>query len=108
VRGGRERRYRTRTAGRAEWEHEDPRVAVRAVSAEVARRAAASTSESWRLIGDAELWVDGAAWDDAVKRIADALEDLHTAARPPRTPETLHVSATAMLVALDADRTEKP
>jgi hypothetical protein len=81
---------------------------VRAVSAEVARRAAASTSESWRLIGDAELWVDGAAWNDAVKRIADALEDLHTAARPPRTPETLHVSATAMLVALDADRTEKP
>jgi hypothetical protein len=55
-----------------------------------------------RLIGDAELWVDGAAWDDAVKRIADALEDLHTAARPPRTPGTTHVSATAMLVAVDA------
>lgn len=102
VRGGKERRYRQRTAGGAQWRQEDPRLAIRAVSEEVARRAGETTSEAWRLFGDAELWVDAAAWEDAVGRIASAISDLHAAAQPTQAPETVHVSATALLFTLDA------
>jgi DNA-binding transcriptional ArsR family regulator len=101
VRGGQERRYRARTAGRTEWEQEDPRLAIQAVSQEVLRRAADSTSGAWRLFADAELWVDPEIWDDVVGRIAAAIGDLHAAARTPRTPESVHVSATAMLFAIN-------
>ena len=102
VRGGKERRYRQRAAGGRQWRREDPRLAVRAVSEEVARRAGESTAEAWRLFGDAEVWVDGAVWEDVVARITSAIDDLHAAARPARTPDTLRVSATAMLFGVDA------
>jgi DNA-binding transcriptional ArsR family regulator len=101
VRGGKERRYRQRPAGGPQWQQEDPRLTVRAVAEEVARRAGQTTSEAWRLFGDAELWVDATVWEDAVGRIASAVSDLHAAAKPARTPETVHVSATAMLFRID-------
>jgi DNA-binding transcriptional ArsR family regulator len=104
VRGGLERRYRQRAAGKAEWEQEDPRLVVRAAAEEVARRAGDSASPArWRLFGDAELWVDAEIWEDAVRRIAAAVEDLHAAAAAPRTEGTVHVSATAMLFALGGE-----
>jgi hypothetical protein len=101
VRGGLERRYRERAAGKAEWEQEDPRLVVRAAAEEVVRRAGDSPPSQWRLFGDAELWVDGQIWDDAVRRIAAAFEDLHAAAAAPRTEGAVHLSATAMLFAID-------
>ena len=101
VRGGKERRYRQRRAGRAEWRQEDPRLVVRAVAEEVARRAEDSTPDGWRLFSDAELWVDPAVWDDAVRRISAVITELDDAARPPREPGSVHVSATAMLFAID-------
>lgn len=105
VRGGLERRYRQRPAGQAEWEQEDPRLVVRAAAEEVARRAGDSTPPvRWRLFGDAELWVDSDIWEDAVRRIAAAVEDLHAAAVTPRTQGAVHVSATAMLFAIDGER----
>jgi DNA-binding transcriptional ArsR family regulator len=103
VRGGKERRYRQRLAGMAEWRQEDPRLAVRAISEEVGRRASESSAEAWRVAGDAELWVEGEVWEDVVRRIASAIEDLHTAAQPSRTPGTVHVSATAMLFTVDGE-----
>jgi DNA-binding transcriptional ArsR family regulator len=102
VRGGQERCYRTRAAGQAEWSHEDPRLVIRAVGEEVSRRAADSPPKAWRLFGDAELWVDPAVWDDTVKRITTAMNDLHAAALEPRTPEAKHVSATTMLFAIES------
>ncbi|HWE15127.1 MAG TPA: winged helix-turn-helix domain-containing protein [Solirubrobacteraceae bacterium] len=101
VRGGKERRYRQRPAGGPQWQQEDPRLTVRAVSEEVVRRATETTAEAWRLFGDAELWVDAAVWEDVAARIVSAIRDLHAAAQPTQTPETLHVSATAMLFTLD-------
>jgi DNA-binding transcriptional ArsR family regulator len=101
VRGGKERRYRQRAAGREQWQQEDPRLAIRAVSEEVLRRASRSSAEAWRLAGDAELWVDAAVWEDVVARIGSAISDLHAAAQPAHTPETLHVSATALLFRVD-------
>lgn len=101
VRGGKERRYRQRAAGGRQWRQEDPRLTVRAVSEEVVRRASKSTPEAWRLFGDAELWVDASLWEDVVARIVSAINDLHAAAQPMQAPETLHVSATAMLFTLN-------
>ena len=101
VRGGKERRYRHRVGGARQWQQEDPRLAIRAVSEEVSRRAAEATTQAWRLFGDAEVWVEDAVWEEAVTRIAGAIKDLHAAARPPRTPDTVHVSATALLFKLD-------
>jgi DNA-binding transcriptional ArsR family regulator len=101
VRGGKERRYRQRPAGGPQWQQEDPRLTVRAVSEEVVRRANETTAEEWRLFGDAEVWVDAAVWEDVTARIVSAISDLHAAAQPAQAPETVHVSATAMLFRLD-------
>jgi DNA-binding transcriptional ArsR family regulator len=101
VRGGKERRYRQHPASGPQWQQEDPRLAVRAVSEEVVRRAGETTAEAWRLFGDAELWVDAAVWEDVAARIISAISDLHAAAQPTQTPETRHVSATALLFTLD-------
>jgi DNA-binding transcriptional ArsR family regulator len=104
VRGGKERRYRQRQVGGPQWQQEDPRLTVRALSEEVVRRASETTAEAWRLFGDAELWVDASVWEDVVARISSAIIDLHAAAQPTQTPETLHVSATAMLFTVDGAR----
>jgi hypothetical protein len=56
------------------------------------------------MFGDAELWVDPAVWDDVVVRMARAMEDLHAAAHRAEAPGTVHVSATAMLFAIDGSR----
>jgi DNA-binding transcriptional ArsR family regulator len=104
VRGGRERRYRQRPAGGPQWQQEDPRLTIRAVSAEVVRRASETTAEAWRLFGDAELWVDAAVWEDVTARIVSAISDLHAAAQPTGAREAVHVSATAMLFTLDGTR----
>ncbi|MFC4560255.1 hypothetical protein ACFO4E_00140 [Nocardiopsis mangrovi] len=50
---------------------------------------------------DAELWIDPEVWRDLLAR-ADALgADLHDAARPPRTPGTITVTASLLLFELD-------
>jgi hypothetical protein len=59
-----------------------------------------------RLFSDAELWVDRAVWNDVVRRIATAITELDAAARPPREPGSIHVSASAMLFAVDDEQTE--
>ena len=104
VQGGQERRYRQRAAGMPQWQQEDPRLTVRAVSDEVARRASETTATAWRLFGDAELWVEPAVWEDVVVRTARAIEDLHAAAHRAQSPGTVHVSATAMLFTVDGAR----
>jgi DNA-binding transcriptional ArsR family regulator len=96
VRGGQERRYRQRLAGRAEWEQEDPQLVVRALADELTRRLAEGPS-AWRLFSDDELWVDPGLWADVRARIADAVTDLHNAAGQPHSEGLVHVSATAML-----------
>ena len=106
VRGGKERRYRQRVAGKAEWQQEDPRLVIRAVSEEITRRADDSLPANWRLFSDAELWVDRAVWNDVVRRIATAITELDAAARPPREPGSIHVSASAMLFAVDDEQAE--
>jgi DNA-binding transcriptional ArsR family regulator len=100
VRGGRERRYRSRVAGPAQWQSEDARLTVSALSKELLRRLADTPADRWRLFGDAELWIPPQVWDDVAGRIGTAIEDLHRAALTPRAPGSIHVSATAMLFAI--------
>jgi len=98
VRGGQERRYRSRSGGREQWETEDPRMTVQATAAELTRRLDAGPTH-WRVFSDGELWVEPQVWADAVARIGSVLTDLDAAATAPQTPGTVHVSATAMLFA---------
>ena len=42
---------------------------------------------------DIETWVTPEAWSRAVTQVAEAMIRLHDEARPPRTPGTIHVSA---------------
>jgi DNA-binding transcriptional ArsR family regulator len=96
VRGGQERRYRPRPAGRAEWEQEDPHLVVRAVTQELTRRLDEEPS-NWRVFSDSELWVDPSVWADVRARVVQALGDLDAAATTPHSEGSVHVSATAML-----------
>jgi DNA-binding transcriptional ArsR family regulator len=100
VRGGQERRYRHQLAGHAQWRSEDARLTVRALSEELVRRLEDTPTDQWRLFGDAELWIPPQVWDDVVRRMSDAVKDLHQAALAPRAAGSVHVSATAMLFAI--------
>ncbi len=96
VRGGQERRYRSRFAGQTQWEQEDPQLTIRAVTEELTRRLAEGPT-TWRVFADAELWVDPGVWEDVRARVAKAMTDLHDAAAAPHTEGSVQVSATAML-----------
>ena len=100
VRGGQERRYRSVIGGRAQWQSEDARRAGSALSKELLRRLADTPADNWRLFGDAELWITPQVWDDVAGRMGRAVEELHAAALAPRTPGSVHVSATALLFAV--------
>jgi DNA-binding transcriptional ArsR family regulator len=100
VRGGQERRYRPVTGGLAQWQSEDARLTVSALSKDLLRRLADTPADNWRLFGDAELWIPPQVWDDVAGRIGRAIGELHEAALAPRTPGSVHVSATALLFAI--------
>lgn len=105
VRGGHERRYRYRagSGGGGQWRQgDDPRLIVRAVVGELSRRLAEGPSY-WRAFADAELWVDPGVWEDARERVRAAMTDLHSAAQPPRSAGSVHVSVTAMLFEVNAE-----
>jgi DNA-binding transcriptional ArsR family regulator len=81
----------------------DQRLVLEAFAGELRRRSAGFVSTEHNLIADAEFWIDPDVWQDVHDRIAAAVADLHHAARPPRTPGTLHTSTTVALFRM-ADR----
>jgi DNA-binding transcriptional ArsR family regulator len=106
VRGGHERRYRYRAGagdgGAEQWSREDPRLVVQAVTGELTRRLSGGPGH-WRVFADAELWVDPGVWEEVREQVRTAMTGLHSAARPPRSAGSVHVSATAMLFEVDAE-----
>ena len=78
---------------------------VRAVTGELIRRLAEGPSH-WRAFADAELWVNSGVWEDVRERVRTTMTDLHSAARPPRSAGSVHVSATAMLFEVDAEASD--
>lgn len=113
IRGGVAKRYRyvaekqlrrdfppEREGQPATGEH---RLVIEAFTGELRRRSADFVSAEHNLLADAEFWVDPEVWQDVYDRISTAVADLHHAARPPRTPGTLHTSTTVALFRM-ADR----
>jgi hypothetical protein len=74
-----------------------------AMADELRRRATRMAPRPDPWLTDAELWVDPSTWADVTARIGAASLDLHRAARPPRTPGTLRVTATVALFAMEPD-----
>jgi DNA-binding transcriptional ArsR family regulator len=113
IRGGKAKRYRYDLThpGSSSPDAKVNALYYEAVAAELVRRAAARTRTGVEVRGtssDAELWVTPEVWTEAVELVSKAAHDLHVAARPPRTPGTVHVSLTTALFAMGSDRTPGP
>ena len=99
IRGDRERRY-TYAAERLDQISDDPEarpLLYRALVDELLRRSAADSGSGSRTLADAELWVCPTLWTDVVKRVRDAVDDLHRGARPPESTGAVPVSATVAM-----------
>lgn len=75
-----------------------------AMADELRRRSPGMRRSVKNYLADAELWVDPDAWAAIRDRIADAADDLHRAARPPRAAGTVRVSATVALFEMESHR----
>ncbi|MEU0532800.1 helix-turn-helix domain-containing protein [Amycolatopsis tolypomycina] len=103
IRGGRAKRYRhepdsgkhltTRAPG-------EEKLLTKAIANELLRRAEARVAERPASLTDAELWVDPQLWARLLEKATELSEELHAAARPPRTPGTVRVSASVALFEL--------
>ncbi|TIC81588.1 helix-turn-helix domain-containing protein [Nocardioides sp. GY 10127] len=73
---------------------------LRATATDLERRVLAAAPRRWS--SDLEGWVPPETWERAQELLREASRLLHDANRPPRTPGTVHVSATAWAMTLDA------
>jgi hypothetical protein len=103
-RGGRERRFIYRPPASAPGEtgsgSESHALFAEAISVELRRRVREAQPGAPRLGVDGELWVDPAAWNATIEALRAASGELHERAKPPRTPNTIRVSITALLFAM--------
>ena len=111
IRGGVAKRYRY------QWDHdrdepqrrspqspEQTRMEFAAVAHELIRRTqSAQFPPGPKLMADADLWVEPEKWVDYRTRVADAVRELHDAARPPRTPGTIRTSTTVAMFEMEKD-----
>lgn len=103
VRGGRERRYRVAPDGTPEGAP-DPDVQgswPAALSAELHRRWALRDPAGPKMSADGDLWVAPEVWAGLVDDVRAAVQRLHDAARPPRSPGTVRTSTTVALFAME-------
>lgn len=89
------RDYRKDNAGRPLTD--DQRLVFEAFGGEFRRRSEQYVAAEHNLLADAEFWVEPQVWAEIHERIAAAVADLHEAARPPRTPGTVHTSTTVAM-----------
>ncbi len=103
-RGGREKVYRVSPGStRASGDPEAFALYAEAVATELRRRVARVVEGPGRLAVDAELWVDPAEWTEALGSVREAATRLHEAARPPRSPGTVRVSASVMMFRMEPE-----
>jgi len=100
--GGRERRFIHAPAAPVPprdrgTDREDQALFAEAVAVEMRRRSGEAEPGAAMLGVDAELWLDPADWSSTLDVFRAASVELHQRARPPRTPGTIRVSATALL-----------
>ncbi|GAA1121454.1 helix-turn-helix domain-containing protein [Nocardiopsis composta] len=110
VRGGLARRYRhdPESGGFARNPLEDPAALEVVLGDEPRRRAARHDPALRRHFTDAEVWVDAEEWDRIIERAEELSTVLHRAARAPRTPGTIPVSATMLLFGMAAGSPPAP
>ena len=104
IRGGEAKRYRHH------WDHPRPpstdrrghEQQVRAMAEELVRRFRHRRPRSRTHLADAEVWVEPEPWRRAMALVAEAAALVHSEARPPRTPGTVHVNLTSVMFELDA------
>jgi DNA-binding transcriptional ArsR family regulator len=105
IRGGRAKRYRHRPDSGKRLAARDPdeqRLVTKVLADELLRRAGSRAPGRRASLTDAELWVDPEVWARLLKQASALSQELHDAARPPRTPGTVRVSATLALFELTA------
>jgi DNA-binding transcriptional ArsR family regulator len=103
IRGGRAKRYRHHPDSGRRLTRRDPgeeQLLTKAIAGELLRRAGQRSSDRPASLTDAELWVDPEVWAKVLKQATALSEELHEAARPPRTPGTIRVSASVALFEL--------
>ncbi|WP_193789700.1 ArsR/SmtB family transcription factor [Nocardiopsis halophila] len=106
VRGGRALRYRHDPASGpaiAQGGTEDLRMLAAALSEELQRRSRLRDPEPPRHFTDTEVWVAPEEWAALVERASELGEELHRAARAPRSPGAIPVSASLLFFAMHAE-----
>ncbi len=73
-----------------------PAAYLRALGKELERRSRSRAASTQSLSSDLEGWVDEDTWKEALELLMSAARLLHERNRPPRTPGTVHVSATTV------------
>ena len=115
IRGGVATRYRYLTAEqqpqhpprRRTGSVDDLVVYADALALELKRRLVAAAPARRQFHSDIEAWVDPEVWAEVVDLLHRASRILHEQARPPRTPGTRHVSATAWAFPMGSEREER-
>jgi DNA-binding transcriptional ArsR family regulator len=109
VRGGVAKRYRHPwdEAGVDKGTPEDVAAYVGAVAAEMVRRFALRSPGQRNILNDAEMWVPSETWERARDLVEEASRLVHSEAKPPRTPGTVHVALTAAAFRMTEPATSK-
>ncbi len=103
IRGGVAKRYRYDPArDHAPDSPEQKRALFGSLANELTRRAAAGRFDAKGLLGDGEFWIEPDQWVAIRSKIAAAVQELHAAARPPRTPGTVRTSTTVAMFEMEA------
>ena len=77
------------------------RLVYAAMATELNRRGAMMRRSITNHLTDAELWVDPEIWKSVRDKISEASDELHRAAKPPRTKKTIRVNATIALFEME-------
>ncbi|MGW5741137.1 ArsR/SmtB family transcription factor [Amycolatopsis sp. NPDC003861] len=104
IRGGRAKRYRHQPDSGKRLTTRSPgeeKLLTKAIANELLRRSADRAAKRPASLTDAELWVDPELWARLLEKATALSEELHAAARPPRSPGTVRVSASVALFELE-------
>jgi DNA-binding transcriptional ArsR family regulator len=102
IRGGMAKRYRYDPAReRTPNSPEQKRALYVALGHELIRRTAQGRFVDKGLLGDGEFWLEPDTWERIRATIAAAVDELHHAARAPRTPGTVRTSTTVAMFQME-------
>lgn len=106
-RGGTERRYRpTHSPSLSGFDQQDRREFAASALAEARRRLPLADLSAPSTVGDAEVWLDPAAWAGLVERARQLMAELSGRAQPAGTRGTRPVSMTTLWFALNEGERE--